>query len=125
MSAILLDKDYFELLIEHTTEIDGLHVATPEVLIPLKMHAHLNLLKVEHPDNKKHLRDVIKLSSLLDDETSVNLKGEPKNDFLEFIPILEEVDEQRVQDILRGINPAGRLTKEVIIKLLKSIYILE
>ena len=47
LSAILLDTDYFNLLIEHTTNIEGLHVATPEVLIPLKIHAHLNLLEAD------------------------------------------------------------------------------
>ena len=124
LSAILLDKDYFDLLIEHTTEIEGLHVATPEVLIPLKMHAHLNLLKKEHPDNKKHLRDVIRLSTLLDDETSVLLKGAPKNDFIEFMPILEELDEKRIKDIIKGTNSSSNLTKEIILNLLRSVYLI-
>lgn len=42
LSAILLDKDYYNLLKQHTTNVDGLHVATAEVLIILKIHAHLN-----------------------------------------------------------------------------------
>lgn len=125
LSAILLDEDYFKLLIKHTTEIDGLQVATPEVLIPLKMHAHLNLRKEGSPDAKKHFRDVIKLSTLLDDESIVDLDGEPKNDFLEFMKLLAKEDENRVKNILKGLNPTGRLNKEIIIESLESAYIIE
>jgi hypothetical protein len=53
----LLDKDYFDLLINHTTNMDGLHIATAEVLIPLKIHAHLNLIGGTANYDGKHLND--------------------------------------------------------------------
>ena len=120
LSAILLDKDYFELLIEHTTNIDGLHVATPEVLIPLKMHAHLNLLKDNHPDAKQHLTDVIRLATMLDDETNVVLTANPKKDYLEFLPLLEAVEPNTIRNILKNAR-VGKLQKSIK-ELLENVY---
>jgi hypothetical protein len=77
LSAILLNTEYFNLLVTHTTEIEGLHIATPEVLIPLKAHAHINLLEMKHPDAKKHLTDIIRLATLLDDTIKLSLEGKP------------------------------------------------
>ena len=120
LSAILLDKDYFELLIEHTTNIDGLHVATPEVLIPLKIHAHINLLKDNHPDAKKHLTDVIRLATMLDDETNVVLTANPKKDYLEFLPLLEAVEPNTIRNILKNAR-VGKLQKSIK-ELLENVY---
>jgi len=123
LSAILLDYDYFKLLTEHTTNIDGLHVATPEVLIPLKMHAHINLLKDKHPDAKKHLNDVIRLATMLDDEISIILTGNPKKDYLEFLPLLEAVESNSVRNILKRAG-VGKLQKSIK-ELLESVYVVE
>jgi len=122
LSAILLDKDYFELLIKHTTNIDGLHVATPEVLIPLKMHAHINLLKDNHPDAKKHLTDVIRLATMLDGEESIILTDNPKKDYLEFLPLLEAVEPNTIRNILKSAG-VGKLQKSIK-ELLENVYIL-
>jgi len=121
LSAILLDTEYFNLLITHTTEVDGLHIATPEVLIPLKAHAHLNLLEMKHPDAKKHLNDIIRLATLLDDTNKVSLTGIPKEDFTKFIPIIEELDENRVENILKGAG-INNVSKELILDTLDSVY---
>ena len=120
LSAILLDKDYFELLIEHTTNIEGLHVATPEVLIPLKIHAHINLLKDKHPDAKKHLTDVIRLATMLDDETDVLLTDNPKKDYLEFLPLLEAVEPNTIRNILKSAG-VGKIQKSIK-ELLENVY---
>ena len=120
LSAILLDKDYFKLLTEYTTKIEGLHVATPEVLIPLKIHAHLNLLKGNHHDAKKHLTDVIRLATMLDDETTVILTDNPKEDYLEFLPLLDAVEANSVRNILK--NAGVRRPEKSIRELLESVY---
>ncbi|MDQ7061874.1 MAG: hypothetical protein Q9M43_12430 [Sulfurimonas sp.] len=120
LSAILLDKDYFELLIKYTTNIEGLHIATPEVLIPLKIHAHINLLKDAHPDAKKHLTDVIRLATMLDDETSVILVDNPRKDYLEFLPLLDAVEPNTVRNVLKSAG-VGKLQK-TIRELLEAAY---
>lgn len=121
LSAILLDKDYFDLLINHTTNMDGLHIATAEVLIPLKIHAHLNLIGGTANYDGKHLNDVIRLVSFLDGENKVELNGNPKSDFIEFLPIFEEVDEEKINNIFKSMKSTSS-SKEDLIELLKYTY---
>ena len=100
---------------------DGLRIATPEVLIPLKMHAHLNLKHGEHNYDDKHLKDVIRLSVYLDGESRVEITGRPKEDFDNFLPLIEEINEQRVKDILRSIGEKN-ITKASVISLLTATF---
>ena len=44
----------------------------------------------------------MRLITLLDDEDSVVLNGEPKNDFIKFLPIIENIEEDRVRSILKS-----------------------
>ncbi|MGV6830572.1 MAG: hypothetical protein ACWA5P_03295 [bacterium] len=121
LSAILLDRDYYNLLKQHTTNVDGLHVATAEVLIPLKIHAHLNFIDSVHNYNGKHLKDVVRLCTTLDGEEKVHLTGMPRDDFQKFLPIFNELDEDRVRNILKT-NQIGGVTKQDLLSLLKSTY---
>ncbi len=121
LSAILLDTEYFNLLVAHTTEVEGLHIATPEVLIPLKAHAHLNLLEMKHPDAKKHLNDIVRLAAMLDDTSKITLTGVPREDFTAFITILEELDKNRIENILKGAG-VNNVSKETVINILRSVY---
>lgn len=122
LSAILLDLDYYTLLIQHTTVLDGLHIATPEALIPLKMHAHLNLLQSPHHYDGKHLKDVIKLAALLSDDSKVELFGRVKEDFQVFMKILHQEDSQRIHQLLTSMNVMN-LIKEDILDVLRRAYI--
>ncbi|WP_294965954.1 hypothetical protein [Sulfurimonas sp.] len=121
LSAILLNTEYFNLLIKYTTNVDGLHVATPEALIPLKIHAHLNLLEDGDSDAKKHFTDVIRLATMLDEDDVVVLEGLPREEFMKFLPILEETHINTIRNIIKEAR-VGRVPKETILKLLKSVY---
>lgn len=121
LSAILLDRDYYNLLMEHTTNIDDLHVATAEVLIPLKIHAHLNLVNGEHHYDDKHIKDIVRLCTVLDGEEKVQLAGMPSQDFNIFLPIFQKLDEERIRNILKSSQIVG-VTKEDLISLLESTY---
>ena len=44
LSAILMDDDYYAFTIEHSRNIDGIHVASPEALICLKAKAYTEML---------------------------------------------------------------------------------
>jgi len=122
LSAILLDTEYFKLLIKHTDNIDGLHVATPEALIPLKIHAYLNLSKDERLAAKKHFNDVIRLATLLNEENTVALSGKPREDFIKFLPMLDATHGSEIRQVLESAN-IKKLLKDDILELLKSIYI--
>lgn len=120
LSAILLNTQYFQLLIEHTNEIDGLHIATALSLIPLKMHAYNNMITAGQSDSEKHLRDVIKLAAALSDEKAI-LQGDPKEDFDVFMQAFEDVDENRIRQVLKTSNISG-LAKKDIIEVLCGTY---
>ena len=121
LSAILLDADYYKLLMQYTTVMDGLHIATPEVLIPLKMYAHLNLMESPHHYDGKHLKDVIKLSALLGDDSQVTLLGRPKEDIARFMPLLEQEDPKKIKQILGSMN-VHNLNKDAVLGILTSVY---
>lgn len=121
LSAILLDKDYYNLLIDNTVEINGLNVASAEVLIPLKIHAHLNLINGKSNYDGKHLRDVIRLCTVLDGENNISLYGEAKEDFLKFIPIFEEIEEDKVKTILKSMQ-INNVSKDELFSLFRVSY---
>ncbi len=121
LSAILLDKDYYDLLIKHSTNIEGLHVATAEILIPLKIHAHLNLINTQHHYDNKHIKDIIRLCTVLDGEEKVQLRGRPSIDFKNFLPVFNSFEEDRVKNILKS-SQISNVTKKDLLELLKQTY---
>lgn len=72
LSAIILDRSYYDYLTTHFEVIDGIRYASVDALICLKALAYLNLLsdkqagkKVNADDIKKHRRDVIMAAAYL------------------------------------------------------------
>ena len=68
LSAILLDKDYYQVLLQGKTTINGLSVLRPEYLIHFKAKAYLDLRKrkengeqIDSNDIKKHKKDILKI----------------------------------------------------------------
>jgi len=121
LSAILLDADYFDLLVQHADNIDGIRVASAVALIPLKIHAHLNLKKSGHSDAKKHLKDIIRLAAILQEEDRIELSGLPEEEFALFLPLFEEVLEETVVDVLEN-NQIYEVFKDDIVSELKRVY---
>lgn len=75
LSAILMDRHYYDFLHAHTRTIDGVRVATENALIPLKARAWLDQIARRASDPQsvdarhltKHRNDVLRLSQLLSD----------------------------------------------------------
>ena len=72
LSAILLDEDYYRLLVDNRTLVDGVAVLSVEGLIPFKAKAWLDLSErraagqgVDEKSVKKHRNDVCRLATLL------------------------------------------------------------
>ena len=68
LSAILMDDAYYELVLQHRTEEQGLPGVNPGALIPLKAFAWLDLRRrkaagerVDEDDLRKHRNDVFRL----------------------------------------------------------------
>ncbi len=80
LSSILLNEEYYEYMIAHSTIVDGLRIANPEALIVLKAKAFLEmnerLANGQHEDSKnirKHKNDVYRLGTLLATEDIFDL----------------------------------------------------
>ncbi|MEA5109453.1 hypothetical protein SDC9_08856 [bioreactor metagenome] len=80
LSAILLNDDYYNYMIEHSQMEDGLHCANIEALICLKAKAFLEIKeRIENGSNedakhlKKHKADVFRLTVMLTPESEFDL----------------------------------------------------
>ena len=72
LSAIILDRNYYDYLTAHFEVVDGIRYASADALVCLKALAYLNLLsdkkagkRVNADDIKKHRRDVIMAAAYL------------------------------------------------------------
>ena len=96
LSAIILDSGYYDLIKSNSSVINDIAIAGIESLIILKAKAFINLNEmkksgknVDSKDIKKHRNDIIRLSALLTEEGTIVIPDPIKNDFLEFITVLE------------------------------------
>lgn len=92
LSAILLDDAYYALLHRGTVQLSGLAWANETVLIPLKMHAWLDLSArksageaIDERNIRKHFNDVLRLSRILPVDARVDLPDSVKTDVIRFI----------------------------------------
>ncbi|MBV9341344.1 MAG: hypothetical protein JO159_10725 [Acidobacteria bacterium] len=96
LSAILLDGDYYSLIISHRTQGDDLPRVNPPALIPLKARACLDLTKrekegqkVDAKDIAKHRADVFRIAATLPGEPGPKIPDSIRADleaFLEAFP---------------------------------------
>jgi len=92
MSAILLDRDYYDFVMSGRKTREGLTWIAEDRSIPLKALAWLNLTRsqkdgvsVRPGDIRKHLNDVVNLSNLLSPQLKVGLAMRISADLKEFI----------------------------------------
>lgn len=96
LSAILLNDDYYNVLIKGKAVANGLSVLRPEYLILFKAKAYLDLKQrkqngetVDSNDIKKHKKDVLRITAELMLESVENLPFSVKVDIDTFIGLLE------------------------------------
>ena len=126
LSAILLDKDYYNFMKNGKVIVDGVSVLEPMHIIPFKAKAWLDLTNRknngEHVDSKnirKHKNDVSRLSDLVDVDAKIPVSKGVYEDIFDFINRMdgEEIDVNQL-----GIK---NKTKEQILEELRNIYILQ
>lgn len=91
LSAIMLNKDYYQFLMLNRTEINGIVLVNEIGIIPLKVCAFLDLVDKKSAGNKissdiinKHKNDVYRLVQLLTDFPLPNIPQVIKNDIIRF-----------------------------------------
>lgn len=97
LSAILLNDDYYNVLLAGKVIVDGLSVLRPEYLILFKTKAYLDLKqrkengeKIDSDDIKKHKKDVLRIAAELMLESITVLPETVKTDIDSFIESLEQ-----------------------------------
>lgn len=97
LSAILLNDDYYNVLLAGKVIADGLSVLRPEYLILFKAKAYLDLKqrkesgeKIDSDDIKKHKKDVLRIAAELMLESITVLPETVKADIDSFIESLEQ-----------------------------------
>ena len=108
LSAILLNNEYYNFIIEHSQFQDGLHLANVEALICLKIIAYLEIkeriengIKVDAKQMKKHKSDVFRLVLMLT----------PESQFLLPLTIQKNVDQ--FVNLIQNDLPDGSIFKEM------------
>lgn len=119
LSAILLDDEYYSLLVASALEIEGISVLNLESLILFKMKAWLDLSErkqrgeqIDSKNIKKHKNDVIRLAANIQQDARIEVKGQVKKDaevFLQSIEI-DNVD-------LKSLSVRGVTGKEILDKI--------
>lgn len=92
LSAILMDPDYYRVVVDYHDSIDGLSLLSPAGLIVLKARAWLDLTarrergeQVKMVDIKKHRNDVFRLSLLLATDSRFDVPQRVHNDLSGFL----------------------------------------
>jgi hypothetical protein len=80
LSAILMDEDFYGFVMDRRRDVNGLSVIGPDVLIPLKAQAYLDLSdrkakgeSIDSKDVKKHKNDIFRLFTVLDRDVPCQL----------------------------------------------------
>lgn len=96
LSAILLNDDYYQLLLNGRTVINGVSVLSAKYLIPFKAKAWLDLrekqnsgIHVDSRDIKKHRNDILRIASGLSLGDKISLPMKIKTDMDLFVQALQ------------------------------------
>ncbi len=123
LSAILLDDDYYRILLDGKIVANGLSVLRPEYLILFKAKAYLDLKQRKEKDGttdsddiKKHKKDVLRIVSELMLEGVTNLPISVKTDMDTFITSLEKEPFD-----INSLKNYG-LKNEEVIEVLKKVF---
>lgn len=99
LSAIILEPDYYDYLIGHTEEKNGLRYASADSIICLKVLAYLNLREdkrngrhVNDDDFKKHRRDVVMAAASLSIGDEFVVPRNIKDSIMRFIEVVNTDD---------------------------------
>ena len=120
LSAILLDDNYYQILLEGRDIIDGISVLKPTFLIIFKAKAWLDLNQkaeqgehIDSRDIKKHRNDILKISSEMILE-KYQLPSAVKKDMTDFIEKFHVSDTE-----LKNLKITGIHEKDIL-KILKQ-----
>ena len=124
LSAILLDNDYYEFLMDGKIVLNGVTVLDAAYIIPFKMKAWLDLSErkqngetIDSKNIRKHKNDVIRLSDLITADTQIEAPAQVFEDIQVFLEIMqtESIDTKSL---------GMRQEKDAILQRISAAYVL-
>jgi len=127
LSAIIMDDDYYQLTLVHSTLDDGLHIADFKALVCLKAKAYLNLMADREAgihrntkDIKKHRSDVMKLTAGDPDPRAIVVGERIARDIQEFV---SKVDVPELRQALKGSINVDDVLLDGYLNILRNNYL--
>lgn len=127
LSAIVLNDDFYNFMIEGRIIVKEIPVLKAEYLIPFKMYAWINLLQkknegefVKEGDVNKHKYDVFRLLRMVTTETKVSSSGEVRKSIEEFMEGISKLPTNEINLKQIGLP----FDRDRGVELLKEIYLL-
>ena len=126
LSAIMLNDDYYQLMLNGRRTVEGISVLSAEYLIAFKAKAWLDLTARKHAgehvnerDLKKHKNDVFRLFPIVDPQARIGVPPSVAVDLTQFITAMadEKID-------LRAIGVEGAAVPEIL-SALRTIFVLD
>lgn len=106
LSAIMLDENYYQLMLQGREVINGIPILKEEYLILFKVKAWLDLRKrkmqgshVNEHDYKKHKNDVYKLAQIVSPMSRIQIPEAVAREMNEFIELMESGEAPNMQDL--------------------------
>ncbi len=131
LSAILMDEDYYALVQANSNVIEGLRIATPALLICLKIKAHLDLSakreqgqQVDSRDLRKHRNDVFRLAVTLTGQEKMEVSESLMSDLRKFYDLIRR-DPPEIKHLLKNMGIATTIGIDDIAGNLQSIFFIE
>lgn len=122
LSAILLNDDFYDFMIEGRKVVSGISVLSESYIIPFKMYAWLDLKRrksvgehVNDRDYKKHKNDVFRLLQIVNTDEKIKVKGLVKKSLETFLLAME-------QESIRVDQLGLMISKEEAIEMLRRMY---
>ena len=124
LSAILLDDGYYDFIQDSKIDINGIPTVPPEIIVPLKARAWLDLTerrdageKVDRNDIKKHKNDVFRLFQVIEPDKRITLPKVVKGDMQRFMEAVIADPPPTLKPFGLGATPFDE-----IVELLRNIY---
>ena len=92
LSAILLDDEYYDMMLSNRVTMDGVSLLTPAALIVLKAKAWMDLSdrkargeRIDSKNVKKHRNDVLRLTAVVSPDMRMDLPDSIRNEMDELL----------------------------------------
>lgn len=123
LSAILLNNEYYEFLLDGRIQINGITILDAGYLIPFKAKAWLDLTDrksvgetIDSKNIRKHKNDIFRLSVLLGQNARINVTSGIYKDIQMFLHAMRQEDINTKQ---LGLSR----TKDAILEILSNTYL--